>query len=66
MNVKILGKSKIDNDTLINVASFFGTFLENKAMVPGKVENWDIIFDLKGIGLTNVPKKTIKAVIGPM
>jgi hypothetical protein len=34
--------------------------------VPGKVENWVAIFDMKGIGLTNIPKKTMKAITKPL
>lgn len=35
-------------------------------MQPGKIENWVTIIDLKGIGLTQVPKKMLKAIIQPM
>ena len=37
-----------------------------RGLIAGKVENWVTIFDLKGIGLTNVPKKLIKAITKPL
>ena len=37
-----------------------------RGLIPGKVENWVTIFDLKGIGLTNIPKKLLKQVVKPM
>jgi hypothetical protein len=40
--------------------------LITRALVPGKVENWVAIFDLKGIGIMNVPKKTMKAITKPL
>lgn len=33
-------------------------------MIPGKVETWTFICDLKGIGLTNAPAKDIGAFLG--
>ena len=35
-------------------------------MIPGKIENWITIFDMKGVGLTQIPKKTMKAMAKPM
>jgi hypothetical protein len=35
-------------------------------MVPGKVENWTNIFDFKGVGLTQIPKKVMKGLNRPM
>ena len=46
---------------MINLSCFFFEFVIKRAFIPGKVENWIAIFDLKGIGLTNVPKKLMKA-----
>jgi hypothetical protein len=42
------------------------SYLITRGLIPGKVENWISIFDMKGIGLTNVPKKAMKAMIKPL
>jgi len=37
-------------DTLIAATNYFLDHVISKAMIPGKIESWTTIFDLKGIG----------------
>ena len=48
------------------MSCFINQYLINRAFIPGRVENWIVIFDLKGIGMLNAPKKLIKAVVKPL
>lgn len=61
-----LSKLGVADKDLINLGCFLIQFVITRGLIPGKVENWVTIFDLKGIGLTNVPKKLLKAVTKPM
>jgi len=40
--------------------NFFLDYVINKAMIPGKIESWTTIFDLKGIGATQMSNKNIQ------
>ena len=64
--VKKLSKSGIDQNLLVGMSCFINEYLTNRAFVPGRVENWVVIFDLKGVGMLNAPKKLIKAVVKPL
>lgn len=35
-------------------------------MVPGAIENWTCIFDLKGVGVTEIPKDKIQNLVRHM
>jgi hypothetical protein len=61
-----LSKMGVDDKTIINVGCFLIQFVITRGLIPGQVENWITIMDLKGIGLTNVPKKLLKAVVKPL
>lgn len=55
-----------DDKTIIQLSCYLIQYVITRGLIPGKVENWVTIFDLKGIGLTNVPKKLLKAVTKPL
>ena len=40
--------------------------LINEGMVDGKVENWFCIVDCEGVGVTEIPKKKLEAMVGVM
>lgn len=61
-----LSKIGVDDKALIIMGCYLIQFVLTRGLIPGKVENWVTIFDLKGIGLTNVPKKLLKAVTKPL
>ena len=55
----MLKKAGSDVNLLIEVSAFIMNFAITRALIPGKVENWISIFDMKGVGITEVPKKII-------
>ena len=45
----------MNNDSFLDVADFISTYTLYHAMVPGKVETWNIVVDFKGVGLGQIP-----------
>ncbi len=35
-----------------------------RCFIPGQVESWDVIYDLGGLGITELPTSTLKSVLG--
>ena len=66
LRVGELSKMGCDDKTIINLSCFLIQYVITRGLLPGKVENWVTLMDLKGIGLTNVPKKLIKAITKPL
>lgn len=66
INVARLKKVKTDLDTLVNMSTFMIQWIITRALIPGKVENWITIVDMKGVGLTEIPKKLLKALSKPL
>jgi len=46
-------------ETVVSATNFFLDYVINKAMIPGKIESWTTIFDLNGIGATQMSNKNI-------
>jgi hypothetical protein len=57
-----LKKVKTDIETIVNMSTFLIQFIISRATIPGKIENWLIIIDMKGVGFTEIPKKLMKAI----
>ena len=57
VNVRRMIDSKIPVDRLVNMANFLFLYIIEHAMVPGKIESWVTIFEMKGVGITEVPKQ---------
>lgn len=55
-----------DIEFIIGLSCFFLQFLLTRCMIPGQVENWTNIFDFKGVGITQIPKKVMKGLNRPM
>ena len=53
-------------DTLISATNYFLDHVISKAMIPGKIESWTTIFDLKEIGATKMTNKNIQEVVKAM
>lgn len=66
MNVNKVKKIKTDHETLINVSTYVIQFIISRALVPGKVENWVSIIDMKGVGITEIPKTLIQKMTKPL
>ena len=37
-----------------------------RALIPGKVESWITIIDMKGVGITEIPKTLIQKITKPL
>lgn len=65
-NVKRLPELGTDIEFIIGLSCFFLHFILSRCMIPGKIENWTNIFDFKGVGITQIPKKVMKGLNRPM
>ena len=45
----------MDNDSFLECADFIATYTQYHALVPGKVETWNMVVDFKGVGLGQIP-----------
>jgi len=59
INVNKVKKLKTDVDTLVQLSTYMLQFIITRALIPGKVENWISIVDMKGVGITEIPKKLL-------
>lgn len=59
INVRRMIDSEISVDRLISVCNFFLMYVIEHAMIPGSIESWTAIFDLKDVGVTEIPKDRI-------
>ena len=53
-------------DTLEQMSHYFLDFIIANCMIPTKIEGWTIIIDLTHMGLTHLPRKLLKGIIGAM
>ena len=66
INVRRMIDSKINLDRLVAMADFFLNYVIEHAMIPGKIEGWTSIFDLKDVGVTEIPKDRIQGLVRNM
>ena len=66
INVRRMVDSRIDADRLIALTNFFLEYTIKYAMVPGAIESWTCIFDLKDVGVTEIPKDRIQPLVRNM
>ena len=59
INVRRMLDTGIQLDRLVAMGDFFLNYVISHAMVPGKIESWTCVFDLKGVGVTEIPKERI-------
>lgn len=55
LKMKLLNELGLTNDEIKLTIAYFIEYMLSNAILPGQVENWIIITDMKGVGLTNVP-----------
>jgi len=48
------------------MSTYFVQYLITRALIPGKVENWISIVDMKGVGVTEIPKNLMQAITKPL
>jgi len=66
INVRRIVDSGIPVDRLNAVANFFLMYVIENAMIPGSIESWTCIFDLKDVGVTEIPKNRIQPLVNNM
>ena len=66
INVRRLIDTKMELESLLGMADFFLNYVIENAMVPGSIEAWTCIFDLKGVGVTQIPKDKIQGLVRNM
>ena len=66
VNVRRMIDTKITLEKLVAMTDFFLNYVIDYAMVPGAVECWTAIFDLKDVGVTQIPKDKIQGLVKAM
>lgn len=66
INVRRMIDSRITVDRLVAVTNFFLEYIIKYAMIPGTIESWTAIFDLKDVGVTEIPKDRIQPLVNNM
>lgn len=66
VNVRGLINSRVTIEHLVAVTDYFLHYVIVKGMVPGKIENWTAIFDMRDVGVTELPSKHIRELINSM
>lgn len=46
---------KLDIEVFLNMITYFLEYVVDKMLLPGQVENWVVIADLGGQGITELP-----------
>lgn len=63
MNVEKIIQNPCELDDIISMCNYFFTFATEKLMIPGLIENWIMVVDLKDVGITQIPITKVKAII---
>ena len=66
ISVRRMIESNIDVDRLVNMANFLLLYIIEYAMVPGAIESWVAIFDMKDVGVTDIPQDRIQPLVRAM
>ena len=48
------------------MGDFFLNYIITNACIPGKIESWVCVFDLKDVGVTEIPKDRIQGLVKTM
>lgn len=60
----LLSAKSFDIDLMIEALTFFFGYMIENLLLPGQVENWIFITDLKGMGISSIPFDPIKKLLG--
>ena len=66
INVRRMIDTRIPVNRLVAMANFLLCYIIEHAMIPGAIESWVAIFDMKGVGVTDIPKKKINPLVQTM
>ena len=59
INVRRMIDTGIGVDRLVNMANFLLLYIIEYAMIPGAIESWIAVFDMKEVGVTDIPQDKI-------
>jgi len=60
VRVKAIDTSTMHVENVIRLTVYILEYALNNLFIPGKIENWNILFDLDGVSLMSLPYMTIK------
>jgi len=63
-NAYLMNPKKMDADVMIDGLTYLFEIIIGSMMIPGQIENWIFIMDLKGMGVTSLPVNAMKKVLG--
>jgi hypothetical protein len=66
VNCRALINANVSLEQAVIVADFFLHYVITNSMVPGKVENWTSIFDMRDVGVTELPSKHMQNLVKSM
>lgn len=55
--------TNVSVDRLVDLTNFLLEYTISNAMLPGKIESWIVILDLKDVGVTEIPRDRIQPLI---
>lgn len=63
LNVQKIVDADFSVELLEEATAFFCDFVVKKLLLPGLVENWIMMIDLGGIGISSLPVKKVKMIV---
>jgi len=63
-NVHMIEVKTFDIELMIDTLTYFLEYIVNQLLLPGQVENWIILLDLKNMGLATLPLNPLKKLLG--
>lgn len=54
---QIIIDQDLSPEHMVKIFSFFLQYIVENLLIPGQVENWIVLNDMKGVGITSVPVK---------
>lgn len=63
LNCYMIDPAKMDIDQLLLTIAYFLEYVIDKLMLPGQIERWVVVEDMKGMSLTSIPFGTLKKIL---
>jgi hypothetical protein len=63
-NAYLVNPKKMDVDVMIEALTYLFEIIIGKMLLPGQIEHWIFIMDLKGMGVTSLPINAMKKLLG--
>ena len=62
MRAKALKDLNLKTEEVVEVMTYFCEYIMDNMLLPGQVENWNMITDFNGVGVTDVPYSVLEGV----